>query len=66
MCENYNALPDAGGINDQDYVTMHRMGVLANVHRVVSRTRNLQGAQIHQLTISERRTLRWLRDNGMM
>ena len=63
MCQRYpGALPEAGGLMDQDYSLMHRMAMLSNTYDVISRMRNMQGAQIHQLTISERKMIRWLHD----
>ena len=65
-CERWGALPDAGGILDQDYATMHRMTVLSNVYNAMSRLRNAKGAQIHNLSQSERRIIKSLMDEGLI
>ncbi len=59
-------MPEQGGLYDQDYLTMHRMGALDNIYSTVVRVRNLTGHQIHSLTTSERRMIRYLRDLGVM
>lgn len=66
MCQRYEALPDAGGVNDQEYRTLHRMTVCENVHNAVSRLRSMKGAQIHQLTDNERAIIKWLIDVKVM
>ena len=65
-CEKYHALPDAGGLFDQDYFRMMRMSVLANVHNAYARLRNMVGEQIHSLSEGDRRVLRSLRDLGLL
>ena len=45
---------------------MARMNALENVYRAVARVRNMQGAEIHQLTGQERGILKWLMDEGIM
>ena len=66
QCEQWNALPEAGGIYDQDAALMYRMGVLTGIYRTVSKVRNMQGDQIHRLTAGERRLIRRLRDERLM
>lgn len=63
MCGD-NHLPRAGGIEDQDYRQMRLMRAAVNIYNVLERLRNLQGAQIHTLSISERRLIKSLRDGG--
>jgi len=63
-CQAYHALPDAGGLLDQDWQTVYGMRVLANIYYAVSHFANAVGDQIHSLTVDERRLIRWLRDNG--
>jgi hypothetical protein len=58
-------LPEAGGVLEQDYITMRRMTVLKNVYQVVSRMASLQGARIHTMSQDERRMVRYLRDVGV-
>jgi hypothetical protein len=59
-------LPENGGVNDQDFMTMHRMKALNNIYRVVSHLRSLQGEAIHTLSDSERRILGALIDEGLI
>ena len=66
QCERYNCLPDSGGLYAQDFALLQRMSTLENVHRTVSKLRNMQGKQIHSLTVAERRLIRWLLDNGIL
>lgn len=66
QCEKWQTLPDAGGLGDQDFITMHRMNVYTNIHNTVQRARSLKGKDIHKLTDSERRVLRFLMDLGIL
>ena len=66
QCERYHSLPEAGGYLDQDYALVTRMGSLANVYSAYAHYRNAQGAQIHSLSVSERRVLRYLKDTGVL
>ena len=66
MSQRFSALPEDGGLYEQDAGLLTRMSVLDNVYRAVVRLRNMQGAQIHQLTVQERKMLAWLRDEGMI
>ena len=59
-------MPDAGGVHDQDYTLMQRMAALQNVYRAVQRLRSSQGAEIHSLTDSERRVIRYLMDQKIL
>ncbi len=61
-----NHLPDSGGLHDQDYNTIAMMTVARNVHNAMSRLRNAQGAQIHQLTNEERKIIRKVLDMGLL
>ena len=65
-CEQWNALPENGGLYQQDHKTIRRMTALTNIYNLVTRVRNMKGAQIHNLTTSERRILRALRDEGLL
>lgn len=62
MSRAYSALPESGGVLEQEYAMMHRMGVVSSVYDVLSRMRNYKGKQIHSLSISERRIIKSLRD----
>lgn len=42
------------------------MVTLENIYNVVTRVRNMQGEQIHQLTSQERRVLASLREMGLI
>lgn len=64
--ERWHALPERGGLLDQDYVLMDRMSALSNVYRTVARLRNLKGEQIHSLTGGERAIIRILLDNELL
>lgn len=62
----WGTLPDPGGYLDQDYQLISRANALMNVHAVLMKMRNLHGSQIHNLTTSERRVLRVLKDLGLI
>jgi hypothetical protein len=42
---------------------LHRMDVFDNIYSVVSKLSTLKGPQIHTLTDTERRLIKWLRDD---
>ena len=65
-CERYHCLPDGGGYFEQDYSLLTRMSVLSSVYSAYSRYRNAHGAQIHNLSEGDRRTLRYLKDEGII
>ena len=65
QCERWHALPDAGGIMDQDFVLMQRMATLSNIYNAVSAWRNATGERVHLLSDHTRRLLRWLLDIGI-
>lgn len=65
FCERWNALPNEGGVNSQDYAVMHRMSVLSNVYSTVSHYRNLTGNRIHTLSDGQRRLIKSLKDMGI-
>jgi hypothetical protein len=66
QCERYSCLPENGGMLDQDHTTMLRMAVLSNIYNAYSHYRNAHGTQIHSLSESERRILRWMKDEGIL
>jgi len=66
QCERWNALPEAGGLFDQDAKLMTRMTALSNIYATVARYRSLVGREIHSLKGSERRLLGMLHDEGMI
>ena len=59
-------MPEQGAYLDQDYFLLARMRALSNVYNVVSKLRNMKGAQIHQLTDSDRKLLKMLVDLGLL
>lgn len=66
QCKRFNALPGPGGVNQQDYRTMHRMTVFDNVYNAVNHMRHAVGAQIHNLSDSERAIIKWLLDTKVL
>lgn len=64
--KTWGSLPDAGGLNDQDYVLLRRMKVLLGYHDSLSSFRNLKGKSIHQMSDQQRRVVKHLRDEGMI
>ena len=66
QCTKWHALPDMGGIYDQDYATMLRMNYTMSIYNAVVRIRSLKGKAIHQLTDNERKILRMLMDMGIL
>jgi len=65
-CKYWNTMPEQGAYLDQDYFLLARMRALSNVYNVVSKLRNMKGAQIHQLTDSDRKILKMLVDLGLL
>jgi len=66
QCQRWDALPDAGGMHDQDYQLLFRMTALLNVYDTVSLLRNMRGAEIHNLTTGQRKILKMLRDDKVL
>ena len=66
MSRKYSALPNAGGVLDQEYAMLHQMDVVSNVHDALSRFRGYKGKAIHDMSISERRLIRSLRDMDLI
>ena len=64
-CQQWGALPDAGGMNDQDYKRLQGMSVSLNIYNTISYMKNLKGSDIHRLSDSQRRMIRWLLDQGI-
>ena len=64
--ERWHALPESGGLYDQDYLLMHRMKVAVNIYNALSGYRNLKGNQIHNMTDSQRRMVGALRKEGLI
>lgn len=66
QCQRYHCLPDTGAYFDQDYILMSRMASLSNIYNVLQRWQGLDGKQIHSLTDNERKTLKSLKDMGVI
>ena len=64
-CEEYQTMPTEGGMYAQDWVLLSRMSNLKRIYRLRSKVMNLKGKQIHTLNSSERRLIKWLRDEGV-
>ncbi len=60
MCRQYHALPEAGGMMDQDAQTIYTMNLLGNVYDTVQRVRGLTGDDIHNMRPDDGRMLAWL------
>lgn len=65
MCKQWEALPDTGGVLDQDYVLLTRMSTLHAVYAAVSEYRNAKGDAIHRLSPSTGRTIKRLTEGGI-
>lgn len=51
---------------DQDYALMYQMTAANNIYQTLKRFRNMAGREIHALSDSERRILRYLRDERLI
>ena len=65
MCMRYGALPEPGGLLDQDAGTRGRMSLLGNTYDTVQRVRGLVGDKIHDMRPEDGRLLVWLENNGI-
>lgn len=66
LCGEHH-LPKQGGVMDQDYRQLRVMKSLANIFRVVSKFRSLEGERVNtDLTVNERLLLGNLRDMGLL
>lgn len=61
-----NHLPDVGGVLDQDYTTYKRMMSTRNVYDAIIQAKRAKGAEIHKLHPATKRTIKYLRDQGLM
>jgi hypothetical protein len=66
MCRNYEALPEAGGVLDQDAQLMNQMTALGNIFNAVRRIRGAKGEAIHDLDDADRETWQRLIELGVM
>lgn len=60
QCTRFNALPEQGGLLDQDASLMKRMGLLGNIYEATKRVRGLKGEAIHQMDPDDGRLLAWV------
>lgn len=65
MCMRYGALPEPGGLFDQDAGLLGRMSLLGNVYETVQRVRGLVGDKIHDMRPDDGRLLGWLEKIGV-
>lgn len=65
-CKRWNCLPEAGAYFDQDHALMYRMTTFTNVYNLMARWQALSGKDIHTLSENDRKTLRWLKDIGVL
>lgn len=65
-CKMWDTLPKSGGYLEQEYRMMREMKIAYNVYNAVTKARNSQGAQIHNLTFEERRILKPLVKEGLI
>lgn len=66
QCERWRAMPDAGGLLDQDNGLMRKMTIYSNIFNTVVKLRSMTGHTIHALTDSERRLIKYLLDEGAL
>ena len=66
MSRKYSALPEAGGVLDQEYAMLHKMDIVSNVHDALSRLRGFKGDAIHGMSAGDRRLIKSLRDMGLV
>lgn len=66
MSRKYSALPEAGGVMDQEYAMLHRMDIVSNVHDSLTRLRSFKGDAIHGMSAGDRRLIKSLRDLGLI
>lgn len=66
QCSKWNALPEAGGLYEQEYQLLLRMNYTMSIFNAIRRIQSLKGKAIHTLTEGERKILRMLMDMGLM
>ena len=62
----WGVLPDPGGYLDQDYALISGMNTALNIYHVVTKVKSARGASIHNLSYSERKTLKVLVDKRLI
>lgn len=58
-------LPDIGGVLDQDYSVMKRMGALRNIYQAKQAAPRYTGKAIHDMPVDMKRIIKWLREEGL-
>ena len=66
LSRKYSALPEAGGVMDQEYAMLHKMDVVSNVHDALNRLRGFKGDAIHGMSAGDRRLIKSLRDMDLI
>lgn len=66
LSEKYHIPPRTGGLLEQDAGLIYRMNFLSTVYKTVSRLRGMVGAEIHDLSIGERRLIAFLLKENML
>lgn len=65
MCQRYGALPEPGGLFEQDAGLLERMAVLGSTYDAVTHMRSLKGPEIHNMNPSAGRVILWLEKQGV-
>ena len=66
QCCQYQALPDSGGVLDQEIKLLYTMSSLGNIYRIIEKYYSLGDRVNDALSVGERHTLKWLDDMGMI
>ena len=64
-CKRWGALLEGGGLLDQPYKTMTGMSMSISIYETIAYMKSLAGRDIHRLTDGQRRTIRWIQDQGI-
>lgn len=65
MSQRYGALPEPGGLLEQDAMLLERMTTLGTVYESVSHMRSLKGPEIHNMSPAAGRVIMWLEAQGI-
>ena len=65
QCQRYQALPEPGGLFDQDGGLLERMAALGSAFDAVQHMRGLKGAEIHNMNPGAGRVIMWLESQGV-
>lgn len=64
-CHQYGALPDSGGVLDQDFRLLRRMNTVQAIHSAFSIYRSASGEAIHRLPNWVGVNIAYLIENGI-